>query len=133
MTELLKILDRSEIQSKEHFMLACATAGIEIDDAKYADVVNYEIGQLKNIKKIEHMFDEHAEESLFCYKKMFKLVEYANVTVDDNGKRTFSAKTASDGTTFNMSLDLMADIQLLHGIDPNDELWNLLKTEILKR
>jgi len=133
MTEYLKILDQPAVQSKEHFMLACAAVGLPIDE-KYEEVVAFEIGQLSNIKKIANMFDENAEMSLFAYKKIFRLVEYAGVVTDGESlSRNFSVKTVSDGNTFNMSMDLMEDMHAIHGIDTDAEMWNILKSEVLKR
>lgn len=134
MTEYLKILDQPAIQSKEHFMLACAVVGLPIDDEKYEAVIAFEIGQLSNIKKIANMFDENAEMSLFAYKKIFRLVEYAGVVTDgESFSRIFSVKTVSDGNTFNMSMDMMEDMRAMLGIDTDAETWSILKSEVLKR
>lgn len=134
MTEYLKILDQPAVQSKEHFMLACAVAGLPIDDEKYEAVIAFEVGQLSNIKKIAGMFDENAEMSLFAYKKIFRLVEYAGVVTDSESfSRIFSVKTVSDGNTFNMSMDMMEDMRAMLGIDTDAETWNILKSEVLKR
>ena len=134
MTEYLKILDQPAVQSKEHFMLACAVAGLPIDDEKYEAVVAFEIGQLSNIKEIANMFDKNAEMSLFAYKKIFRLVEYAGVVTDGESlARNFSVKTVSDGNAFNMSMDLMEDMHAIYGIDTDAVTWNILKSEVLKR
>ena len=47
----LQILDRTEVRSKEHFMITCAVEGLEINDIVYSEVIKYEIEQLKRIQK----------------------------------------------------------------------------------
>lgn len=92
MEKYIEILDNPAVTSREQFMLTCSAAGLEIDDAKYRDIMRYEVEQLTKIQKLKPMFYGHPDESLWEYKKHFHLVLSAGEKTDDNLTRYFEVR-----------------------------------------
>lgn len=87
--------------------------------------------------KVKDLFDgKNDEEALLLFKTKYHLVLSAGKKTDDETMRNVFAVEAVDGNRirpFNASMELMEDMQSMHGIDVDAELWNLLKFEALSR
>ena len=132
----LIIFDDLAVVSKEQFILTCSVNGLEIDDTIYQAVIQYEIEQLTKIKKLKLMFQDNPERSLWEYKKFFHLVESSDKVINPKTlKSQFEVRIICDGKirVFSTSMELMTHMNAMFSIDTDEELFNLLKAEGLKR
>lgn len=126
-SEYLKILDRPEIKCKSHFLLACAAAGLETGNETYDETIAYEIGQLRNIKKIANMFGSDPELALLTYKAVYRLVLSAGVETDpETLSETFVVRQLDPKHDFRFSMEPLQDAASLVGIDVASEIWSIL-------
>lgn len=129
MKRYLEVLDDPAVSSKEQFMLTCSALGLEIDEARYEEVVRYEVGQLSKLKKLEPMFRELPERSLWEYKKHFHLVESAGVVGGPSGVdyRRFEVRIVNAREKiFSAPVELLGDMQSMFGVNFDAELFEML-------
>lgn len=132
---MLDVLDKTMVTSRPEFILKCAIQGLKASEEDYDELVKYEVKQLSKIPKVKDMFDgSRDEEALMQFKtKCHLVVDVKSTETDKLIDLSITVMVGGKTHVFNYNTKFLDALRSLHNIDPEAEMWNLIRHEVLQR